>query len=195
MEKPDGIVVVTGAARGMGEQCARLMVAAGWKRLLLLDMREEGLQAVAGDLRAQGLEVNVLACDITDASFPGVLFDRLGAAKVAALIHAAGVAPHLSTTEQVFDINLDASLRLICALPPHMAEGSAAVFFASIAGHLPVTPEAEAAFEQPLPDEGSTSLRHFATDSNAAYLLGKRAVIAEVKRAAKPFAAQGARVV
>jgi NAD(P)-dependent dehydrogenase (short-subunit alcohol dehydrogenase family) len=59
------------------------------------------------------------------------------------------------------------------------------VLFASIAGHLPVSPDADAAFEKPIPEEGSASLRHFAADSNDAYLLAKRAIIATVKREAK----------
>jgi NAD(P)-dependent dehydrogenase (short-subunit alcohol dehydrogenase family) len=76
-----------------------------------------------------------------------------------------------------------------------MAEGSAAVFFASLAGHLPVSAEAEAAFEQPIPAEGSGALRHFAGDSNEAYLLAKRAIIATVKREARAFAERKARIV
>ena len=59
------------------------------------------------------------------------------------------------------------------------------MLFASIAGHLSVPSEADAAFEQPMPADGSLSLRHFASDSNDAYLLAKRAIIATVKREAK----------
>ena len=44
--------IVTGAAAGMGAQCARLMAEAGWERLLLCDLDEAKLAAVAASLRA-----------------------------------------------------------------------------------------------------------------------------------------------
>jgi NAD(P)-dependent dehydrogenase (short-subunit alcohol dehydrogenase family) len=191
-----GLAIVTGASGGMGSQCARLMAEAGWTRLLLCDLDAAKLEAVAAPLRGGGRAVEMLAGDITDPTFPARLLERLGSAEIGALIHAAGVAPHMSTAERVFDINLDAALRLLEAARPRMAEGGAAVVFASIAGSLPVSPEAEAAFEQPIPAaEGSAALRHFAKTSNDAYLLSKRAIIATVKRQAKAFAERKARIV
>jgi NAD(P)-dependent dehydrogenase (short-subunit alcohol dehydrogenase family) len=192
---PGGLAIVTGASGGMGSQCARLMAEAGWTRLLLCDLDEGKLEAVAAPLRAGGRAVDVLAGDITAPAFPAQLLERLGAAEIGALIHAAGVAPQTSTADRVFDINLDATLRVLDAVRPRMAAGGAAVVFASIAGSLPVSPEAAAAFEQPMPAEGSASLRHFAKSPNDAYLLSKRAVIAAVKRQARAFAERKARIV
>jgi NAD(P)-dependent dehydrogenase (short-subunit alcohol dehydrogenase family) len=179
----------------MGAQCARLMAQAGWPHLLLCDLDEAKLAAVAKPLRADGRRVDLAPGDITEAGFPEQLLARLGSSEIGALIHAAGVAPQVSTPARVFDVNLDAALRLLAAVRPRMGEGSAAVFFASIAGSLSVSPEADAAFEQPIPAEGSASLRHFASNSNEAYLLAKRAIIATVKREARAFAERKARIV
>jgi NAD(P)-dependent dehydrogenase (short-subunit alcohol dehydrogenase family) len=192
---PVGVAVVTGASGGMGSQCARLMAEAGWPELLICDLEEARLEAVAAPLRAAGARVETLAGDISAKGYLDVLAGKLGAREIGALIHAAGVAPQISTPDRVFDVNLDAALGLWRFCRPRMASGSAAVLFASIAGHLPVSQEAEAAFEQPIPADGSASLRHYATDSNQAYLLAKRALIATVKREAKPlFAERGARL-
>jgi NAD(P)-dependent dehydrogenase (short-subunit alcohol dehydrogenase family) len=189
------IAIVTGAAGGMGSQCARLLTVHGWSELLLCDLHETRLDAVAAALQAEGVRVETLAADISHSTFPAQLLERLGSREIGALIHAAGVAPQMATPARVFDVNLDAALRLLNAVRPHMASGSAAVFFASIAGHLPVAAQAAIAFDQQIPADGSESLRHFAADSNQAYLLSKRAIIATVKREAKAFAERNARLV
>ena len=193
--RASGVAIVTGAAGGMGSKCAGLLAAEGWPELLLCDLDTASLEAVAAPLRACGLKVETMAADITEREFPARLVERLGAREISAFIHSAGIAPQMAEPDRVFEINLDASLRLLEAVRPRMAENGAAVIFASIAGHLPVTPEAQAAFERPIPEEGSASLRHFASDSNAAYLLSKRALIATVKREAKAFGKRNARIV
>lgn len=194
---PGGVAIVTGAAGGMGSQCARLMAEAGWPELLLCDFDEARLEAVAAPLRGPGARIETLAADITDRGFGERLIEALGGRKIAALIHTAGVSPtHVAEPDRVFEINLDATMRLLATARPRMAQGSAVVLFASTAGHLPVAPEAAAAFESEIPQEGSASLRHFAADSIQAYLLGKRAIIATVKREARSwYREHGARLV
>jgi NAD(P)-dependent dehydrogenase (short-subunit alcohol dehydrogenase family) len=191
----DGIAVVTGAAAGMGAQCARLLVRDGWRKLLLCDLNAAKLEAIAAPLRDSGAQISLLGGDITDLEYPTRLLQSLGSQEIGALIHAAGVAPQMAPIPRIFEINLDASLRLLAAVRTRMARGSAAVFFASIAGYMAVTSEAQAAFEQPMPASGSSALRHFAGDQNQAYLLAKRAIIAAVKREAKAFGERGARIV
>ena len=192
---PSGLAIVTGGGGGMGSACARLLAAEGWTEFLLCDLDAARLETVALPLRGAGLKVETLSGDMVDEQFALRLIERLGTRKISACVHAAGIAPQMAKPPRVFDINLDASLRLLEAVRPRMAAGGAAVFFASIAGYLPVTPEAEAAFEKKIPAEGSIGLRHFAADSNQAYLLSKRAIIATVKREAKSFGERQARLV
>jgi NAD(P)-dependent dehydrogenase (short-subunit alcohol dehydrogenase family) len=195
-ERAKGVAIVTGAAGGMGSQSARLLAEAGWPVLLLCDLDRARLEAVAAPLRAQGAQVETCAGDISDPGFPENLLRQLGSREIAALIHTAGIAPQTAEPDRVFEVNLDSCLRLWAALKPRMAERSAAVLFASIAGHMPVSARTDAAFEAPIPATGSASLRHFAADSNEAYLLSKRAIIATVKREAKSlFTERKARIV
>ena len=58
------VVMITGAASGFGELLARELAAMG-ARLVLGDRNHEGLQRVAGELRAAGAEVVDLHCDVT----------------------------------------------------------------------------------------------------------------------------------
>jgi NAD(P)-dependent dehydrogenase (short-subunit alcohol dehydrogenase family) len=196
-EFPAGVALVTGAAGGMGSPCARLMAEAGWPDLLLCDLDRARLETVAAPLRETGTRVELLCADVTDPGFGEALMGALGGRPIAALIHTAGVSPsHTPDPDVVFEVNLDATMRLVETARPRMARGSAAVLFASNAGHMPVAPEAAEAFEQPIPAEGSASLRHHAADSIAAYLLGKRAIIATVKREARRwYRDHGARLV
>lgn len=57
--------VVTGAARGLGQVIAATLAADG-DRLVLVDVREEALQATASELAATGSEVHTVTADITD---------------------------------------------------------------------------------------------------------------------------------
>lgn len=185
---PSGVTIVTGASGGMGSQCARLLAEAGWPELLLCDLDQAKLEAVAAPLRAGGTRVEILAADMRDPAWSDRLIGMLGTREIGALVHTAGVSSGLVfDRDLIFDVNCDATMRLIAAARPRMAEGAAAVLFASLAGHVPVSPEADAAFNAPLPADGTASLRHFAQDADQAYLLGKRAIIAAVKREAKPW--------
>jgi NAD(P)-dependent dehydrogenase (short-subunit alcohol dehydrogenase family) len=173
------------------------MAQGGWPELLLCDLDGTRLEAVAAPLRETGARVELLCADVTDPGFGQALVAALGGRPIAALIHTAGVSPaHTSDPNVVFEINLDATMRLVETARTRMAWGGAAVLFASNAGHMPVTPEAEADFERPITASGSAAIRHHAADSIAAYLLGKRAIIATVKREAKRwYREQGARLV
>ena len=191
----NGLAIVTGAAGGMGTQCAYQLAGCGWHDLLLCDLVGDKLDAVAETLRAGGARVDTLPGDIAHPDFASRFADKIGSREIGACIHTAGVSPPAFETERIFEVNLDASLQLIEVVQPRMAELGALVMIASIAAHLPVSPEAKAAFEAPIPREGSRDLWHFAADANEAYLLSKRAVAAAIRREARAFGQRHARIV
>lgn len=195
MELPQGVAVVTGAAGGMGSAAARQLADAGWRDLLLCDVDPGRLDAVAGPLREGGAQVATLAGDIADAAFPAKLLDALAGRPIAAVIHTAGISPNMGSAERILAVNLDATVRLVEAVRPRMAQGSAAVLFASNSAYFPMPPEAAAAFTQPLPPEGTAALAHLAPSPELAYPLSKLGVRALVKREAKSFGERGARLV
>lgn len=194
-ERAAGVAIVTGAAGGMGSQCARLMAEDGWPELLLCDINAAGLEKVAAPLRDKGVKVDLLAGEITDPAFTERLLAAIGEREIAAVIHTAGIAPQMGEKDRILAINLDGTIALVDAIRPRMAEGSCAVLYASTAGHMPVTPELEALFEKPMPAGGTAELVDKVPDSMAAYLLSKRAVRALVRREAKSFGERGARLV
>ena len=195
-QRADGVAIVTGAAGGMGSHCARLLGEDGWPELLLCDLDEARLSPVAEALRAKGARVELLGGQITDPDFTHQLLAKVGSRAIGAVIHTAGVSPAIfGDKDKLLEINLDATQSIVDAVKPRMAEGGAVVLFASMASYFPISPEADAAFEAPLPAGGTAELRHLVPNEGAAYTLSKRAVRAIAKREAKSFGDRKARIV
>lgn len=62
----DKVVIITGAAHGIGLACARLLSQRG-ARLLLSDIDEDAGQEAVADLRATGCDADFLGCDVTNS--------------------------------------------------------------------------------------------------------------------------------
>jgi NAD(P)-dependent dehydrogenase (short-subunit alcohol dehydrogenase family) len=136
-----------------------------------------------------------LAGDISAPQFLDELATRLGDTPVGALIHTAGLSPSMASAERILQVNLDATVQLVDFVRPRLSSGAAAVLVASSAGHIPISPEANAAFDAPLPSGGSAALLKFAPTSDHAYPLSKRGVIRLVAREAAAFGKRHTRIV
>ncbi|MBI4183936.1 MAG: glucose 1-dehydrogenase [Proteobacteria bacterium] len=88
------VAIVTGAGSGIGAASARLFAAEG-ARLALVDLDEQALDRVAGEIRAAGGGVRTYPADVTDAAAAGrAVADLLGAwGRIDVLMTSAGVSP------------------------------------------------------------------------------------------------------
>jgi NAD(P)-dependent dehydrogenase (short-subunit alcohol dehydrogenase family) len=186
----NGIAIVTGAASGMGEAAARLLAEAGWSQLLLCDLHGERLADAAARLPGR---IETLAGDISEAGYGDRLIAALAGRPIGALIHCAGLSPTMADAARVLDVNLAATMRLVEAARPHMAEGSCAVLFASSAAHMQGAALDEQINAVRTPED-VPSLMPFAADSGAAYSVSKRGVKLLVERESPAFGARGARI-
>lgn len=186
----EAIAIITGAASGMGEATARIMRQGGW-RLLLCDKAGSRLSEVRN-----GLDVGapIVAGDIATAEFVEDLVVALNGAHVGALIHCAGLSSTMGDPERIMQVNLAATMRLLDVVRPRMAPNSAAVLFASTAGHL-LGDVLDEAIMKALAESDLASLLAYASDSSAAYSISKRAIQLLVRREAPLFGKQGARIV
>src|SRR5256885_3410071 len=139
----------------MGYACAERLVRRGGV-LVAVDLSPsladavKALQAHAPD----DAEVRPLRCDLTDRSTVAALgreVERLGPLR--ALVHAAGVSPTMGDWRHIFTVDLVATAQVVEALRPLATSHTAAVCFASSAGHQLPEPRDErltALVEDPL---------------------------------------------
>ena len=124
------VALITGAGGGLGGAVARLLAEAGTWRLVLVDIRDEALEATATDTRALGAATEVLATDlVASAAVESVVpwaIDAFG--RVDALVNAAAIlhrrAFHEVTPDdfdRIFHINTFAPFLLARAAMPDMA--------------------------------------------------------------------------
>jgi acyl transferase domain-containing protein/acyl carrier protein/GDP-D-mannose dehydratase len=87
---PRGTVLITGGTGGLGAQVARRAAADGAERLVLISRRgpaAEGASELAAELREMGVQVDVVACDVTDRA---QLARLVADVRPDAVLHAAG---------------------------------------------------------------------------------------------------------
>jgi NAD(P)-dependent dehydrogenase (short-subunit alcohol dehydrogenase family) len=183
--------VVIGAASGMGAAVASLLAPRG--RLLLAD-RDDG--RLAGMVAALGPRATAMACDITSPAQVDAL--REGVGRLGALVVTAGLSPSMDGGRRIFEVNLRGLERVVRAFEGVIGEGSAAVCFASVAGHLfPPSDAVDAVLDQPLAATFFDDVAKLGLDPEnpqLAYALSKRGVQRLVRRHAAAWGAKGARI-
>jgi NAD(P)-dependent dehydrogenase (short-subunit alcohol dehydrogenase family) len=181
------VVVVTGAARGMGRACVDVV-------------RERAEHVVAVDLAAPMIDGTIgVACDVGDPDAIAALVARvrdLGGLR--ALVHAAGISPTMADARRIFAVDLVGTQLLLDAFEPLVTPGASAVCFASSAAHqiavLAPDPELAALVEDPLADGFLDRASERLPDAGFAYAWAKQGVIRAVARAAVTWGARGGRV-
>jgi NAD(P)-dependent dehydrogenase (short-subunit alcohol dehydrogenase family) len=175
------VVIITGAAGGVGRACAQRFGAQ--HRLVLGDVAEaDGI--VAGDVR--------------DPEYAQRLVAQVDGDHLAAVICAAGLSPHMASSEDIFSVNLIGTANLLAAVEPLLAPGTVAVCIASISGHRIGVREHDDVMAAPLRPgiyEEIAAAEGEAWKPGLAYAVSKRGVIAYVERLARPWGERGARIV
>lgn len=120
--------LVTGASRGIGAAFAAALAARG-ARVVLVARTLEGLEAVAGKVRAAGGSAEVIAADLAERAAPAAIVQELERRGLAVdhLVNNAGVGPqglfHELTAEQqlpTIDVNVRAVMELSARFLPGM---------------------------------------------------------------------------
>jgi NAD(P)-dependent dehydrogenase (short-subunit alcohol dehydrogenase family) len=182
-----GVIVVTGAAQGMGRACVdRLM--GGADHLLAVDLEAPTIEGTLG-----------VACDVSDPAAVGRLVEEVrGRGPFRSLVHAAGISPTMADARRIFAVDLVGTQLLLDAFEPLVAPGCAAVCFASSAAHhimlLGADPESEALVEDPGAEGFLDRAAERFPDSGLAYAWAKRGVVRAAARAAVAWGRRGGRV-
>lgn len=184
--RDEGLVLITGAAGGIGRACAAAFPHA---RKLLVDRDSDRLAelagpadlVVAGDLRRP----ETIDCIAGQLSENGGL--RAG-------VHTAAISPTMGDAAEILDLNYVATTRLAERLRDATLPGACLVLIASLAGHRPQDGRLVARLDEVFDPAGLRALAG-ETDPSGAYALSKHGVIRLAERAAAAWGARGARIV
>ena len=139
------VAAITGAASGIGLECARTMIGAG-ARVVLVDRAEDALKNVCLELGDHAIP---LCIDLTDqASMAGMMPQVLEKAGRLDIFHANAGAyvggdvldGDPDAWDRMLNLNVNALFRSIHAVLPHMVERKSGdiIVTSSIAGLVPV---------------------------------------------------------
>ncbi|KAJ4374727.1 hypothetical protein N0V83_001802 [Neocucurbitaria cava] len=181
MSIKDKVIVITGAASGMGLETARLFASKGAK-LSLADVQEKPLKDLEAELQQSGTQVYVQVVDVSNRKnvddWIAATVEKFG--KLEGACNLAGVIAKQSYVagiedlddadwDFVFGVNVFGMRNCLRAQVPHMNEGSSIVNAASILGLIGAA-------------------------NNMAYCASKHAVVGMTRSAAKELGPKKIRV-
>ncbi|GGO23407.1 ribitol 2-dehydrogenase [Gemmobacter aquaticus] len=139
------VAAITGAASGIGLECARALLAEG-ARVVLIDRAEDRLQALCAELGPSALP---LVVDLLDGAQVSGMLPRILALTGHLDIFHANAGAYIGgpvqegdpdSWDRMLNLNINAAFRSIHAVLPHMIERQTGdiVLTSSIAGVVPV---------------------------------------------------------
>jgi ribitol 2-dehydrogenase len=139
------VAAVTGAASGIGLECARSMLKAG-ARVVLIDRAEDKLAALCAELGADAIPLVIdLANPASVATMMPQILAKAGSldifhANAGAYVGGDVVTGDPDVWDRMLNLNINASFRAVQAVLPHMVERQTGdiIMTSSIAGIVPV---------------------------------------------------------
>lgn len=190
------VVVVTGAG-GMGEAVARRL--APGRCVVLADVNGGALSEVTDRVSACGHAVRAVRVDVSSHDDVATLAETASAlGTIRAVVHTAGVSPVQATPQQIVDVDVIGTARVLDAFEPHVEPGTVAVCIASMAGTMTAMDPQDLEKLATTPTEQLSALAILdpaTLDSASAYGVAKRANQARVEAASVAWGRRGGRVV
>lgn len=196
-------LLITGAAGGMGQACARLLGAT--HDLILTGRSARTLEPFAERLRIEGYNIKqVRAGDLADVALQQALAADLGTGGPFALIHTAGVSTSLGDWKTILRVNLVTTVSFLDRIEPALQPGSVGILISSTAAYLRTpTPDLQAildaAGDPDFIERVTPLIEQLASTSPAgidgvSYAYSKQAVLRMVEQRAARWGKAGARI-
>lgn len=189
------VVVITGAAGGIGRSCAYAMRD---YKLVVTDYSQELVDKLVMELKGEGIDALGFAADITDSKAMEELKNlALRQGNFKAVIHTAGVSGATKDLRRLFDINLRATDIVIDTFHDISRKDSVIVLIASMMGHsVPPNPAYDEALRHPNSKDAFSIVEPYTEkNSDLMYNFTKRGVLLLCEDNVMRFGTMGARIV
>jgi NAD(P)-dependent dehydrogenase (short-subunit alcohol dehydrogenase family) len=129
------VCVITGGGSGMGLSTAKILGKDNY--IIIVGRSVKKLEKALAELKAQGIEAESYACDISNSASVEVL---AGYAKsigtISSVIHAAGMSPHMGEARTIMEANALGTINMNEAFYNVMEEGSCIIDVSSMSAYL-----------------------------------------------------------
>jgi NAD(P)-dependent dehydrogenase (short-subunit alcohol dehydrogenase family) len=190
------VLVVTGAG-GMGEAVARRLGAG--RMVVLADYNNAQLERMTAALAGDGYEVHSVRVDVSSAKDVTMLAATAAdLGTIRCIVHTAGVSPVHATSQQIVDVDVIGTARILDAFEQYVQAGTVAVCIASMAGTMTTLAPDVLKLLALTPTEELAALPVLDPESmvpGIAYGVAKRANHMRVQAASIPWGRRGGRVV
>jgi NAD(P)-dependent dehydrogenase (short-subunit alcohol dehydrogenase family) len=129
------VCVITGGGSGMGLATAKIIGKDNY--IIIVGRSIKKLESALAELRAEGIEAESFACDISDR----VSVDKLAAharkvGTISSVIHAAGMSPHMGEARTIMEANALGTINMNEAFYNVMEAGSCIIDVSSMSAYL-----------------------------------------------------------
>ncbi|MGC6177050.1 SDR family oxidoreductase [Lacrimispora sp. 38-1] len=129
------ICVITGGGSGMGFAAAKIMGKNYY--IIICGRNTEKLEAAVNKLKAEGIQAEAYSCDVSDlASVEKLASYSKAKGTVAAVIHAAGMSPHMGDAKTIMEVNALGTIYINNAFYKVMEEGCCLIDVSSMSAYL-----------------------------------------------------------
>lgn len=129
------VCVITGGGSGMGLATAKLM---GKEYYIIICGRSiNRLENAVNELLEEGIEVEAFACDVSDYKSVEKLAKHASEkGQIAAVIHAAGMSPHMGSAKQIMEVNALGTININNAFYKVIEKGACIIDVSSMSAYL-----------------------------------------------------------
>ena len=130
------VCVITGGGSGMGRATAKLVCEAGY-HVILVGRTAAKLESAVAELTEAGHEAEAFSCDLADRSACEKLAQHAAVCgPVKALLHIAGMSPHMGSPEAILRANALGTVNINDAFYPVMVSGGCVIDTSSMSAYL-----------------------------------------------------------
>ena len=130
------VCVITGGGSGMGLATAKLVCEEGYYTILV-GRTASKLEKAVNDLRSAGGEAEAFSCDVSDRESCFALAKHAAEyGEVKAILHIAGLSPHMGDAEKILRGNALGTVNINDAFYEIMAPGGCVIDTSSMSAYL-----------------------------------------------------------